>query len=145
MSCEFDKELLQKYVDNTIDPLEQVFLKEHITYCGACRNELEALMAVEKSLDSFFDDDIEVKDLDAMIRKVVDDGIYEVQMENKLKYAFGKGLQISKGIAQNSSRYIGFLPGSRLIKKGIKATASKTGSLVKTLIKREVNKFLMNS
>ena len=37
MSCKFDKDLIQNYVDNTIDPLELIVLKEHIAVCQDCK------------------------------------------------------------------------------------------------------------
>ena len=73
MSCGFDREIIQKYADNTIDPLELIFLKEHINYCGECRNELETLMALENELESFFDNEPKAVDMGLMITTLADD------------------------------------------------------------------------
>lgn len=43
MSCKFDKTLLQDYLENTIEPLEKIFLEEHLKCCRECKKELNEL------------------------------------------------------------------------------------------------------
>lgn len=142
MSCGFDKEIIQKYVDNTIDPLEFIFLKEHINYCGECRKELDLVMTLENQLDKIFDDDVDSKELDLMINRLVDDCIYELNKREKLKYALKAAIQTGSEITGNSLRFIEYMPGIRFIGKGARKTASVTGNFVKSRVKKETGKLL---
>lgn len=144
MSCGFDKEIIQKYADNTIDPLELIFLKEHINYCGECRKELDLVMTLENQLDKFFEDDVDSKELDLMINKLVDDCMYELNRKEKLKYALKGAIRTGSEITGNSLRFVEYLPGSRILAKGIKKTASFTGNLFKSRFKKEAGKLLMH-
>lgn len=136
MSCGFDREIIQKYADNTIDPLEFIFLKEHINYCGECRNELDMFMTLENELYKFFDEDSEVSDMDLNIAGLVDDCMGELNKREKLKYALNRSIKLGKGILDNSARFAGFLPGSKYIGRGVRRTASFAGNLMKSYAKR---------
>jgi hypothetical protein len=140
MSCKFDKEIIQKYVDNVIDPLEQIFLKEHVKFCEECRNEIELLMTVERELDDFFNNSVECKDLEFIINSVVDDCIKDIEKRNVLKLT----IQSGKKIASNSVKFITFIPGSRYVKKGLKTVAAKSGSLVSSVVRKQVRKLITN-
>lgn len=140
MSCSFDKEIIQKYVDNTIDPLEFIFLKEHLNYCVECRKELDLVMTLENELGKFFGEDGGSKELDFLINKLVDDCIDEVERRKKLKYAIIKGIELSGRIVGNSTRFVEFIPGSRRVGKGVRKTASVTGGLFMDFVKKRVGK-----
>ncbi|MEA4846592.1 MAG: hypothetical protein VB106_05085 [Clostridiaceae bacterium] len=142
MSCGFDREIIQKYADNTIDPLEFIFLKEHINYCGECRKELDMVMTLESELEKLFDDDSEVRDLDIMITRLVDDCMRELNKREKLKYVLNRSVKIGRGIMGNSLKFAGFIPGSRYIGNGVKRTASFAGDHVKAFVKKEAKKLL---
>ena len=142
MSCGFDREIIQKYADNTIEPLEFIFLKEHINYCEACRRELDLTMTLENELDKFFDFDAEEKDLDLIISRLVDDCMYELNKREKLKYAFNKAIEVGNGIMDNSFKFVEYIPGSKVLGKGVKKTASITGKFVKAVMKKEIGRFL---
>jgi len=142
MSCCFDKEIIQRYVDNTIDPLEFIFLKEHMSYCGECRRELDLVMTLENQLSKFFDDDTEAKELDLLITKLVNDCMDEVEKSKKLKYAINKGIEMGSHIVDNSIRFVEFIPGSKRMGKGVKKTAAATADRLKVLIRKEVGRFV---
>ncbi len=142
MSCCFDREIIQKYVDNTIDPLEFIFLKEHMSYCGECRRELDLVMTLENQLSKFFNEDSEAKELDLLITKLVDDCMDEVERNKKLKYAINKGIAIGSHIVDNSIRFVEYIPGSKRMGKGVNKTASATVGLLKALVRKEVGKLL---
>lgn len=142
MSCGFDREIIHKYVDNTIDPLEFIFLKEHMNYCGECRRELDTIMTLENELEKFFDDDTEVKDLDLLIANLVDDCMDELSRKEKVKYAFKRSLKIGNRIRHDTMRFIDYIPGKKYIGKGVKKSASITGNLMVSLIRKSVVKLL---
>lgn len=53
MSCKLDKQLLYSLADNTIEPLERIFVEEHLKYCDECKKELVLSEKLEKELNEF--------------------------------------------------------------------------------------------
>ena len=53
MSCKLDKQLLYSFADNTIEPLERIFVEEHLKYCSECKKELELIKKLDKELNEF--------------------------------------------------------------------------------------------
>lgn len=144
MSCRFDREIIQRYADNTIDPLEFIFLKEHINYCGECRKELDLTVTLENEMGKLFDDAYEERNLDLLITELVDDCMYEVNKKEKLKYIINRGIRMGSGIMDNSLRFIKYIPGSKRIGKGVRKTASATRNLLASAAKNKVGKLLVN-
>ncbi|KUO74933.1 MAG: hypothetical protein APF77_17875 [Clostridia bacterium BRH_c25] len=142
MSCGFDREIIQKYADNTIDPLELIFLREHINYCGECRKELNMVMTLENELEKFFDDDSGVRELDLLINKLVDNCMYELNKREKLKYVLNRGMKLGSSIMNNSIKFMKYIPGRRYVAKGVKKTASKTRNLLTAIVKKRVGELL---
>lgn len=142
MSCIFDKNIIQKYADNTIDPLEFIFLKEHVSYCDECRKEMDLLMTLENGLEKFFSAAPEVNDLELMITKLVNDCMYELNRREKFKYTLNKGMEIGSSIIDNSIRFIGYIPGSKSMNKGVRKSASGAGGILKRLFKKEAKRLI---
>jgi len=138
----FDKDIIQKYADNTIDPLEFIFLKEHIGYCEECRKETELAMALESSLESFFSRAPGKDGLDSVIAGVVDDCMYELNSREKLKFMLNRRLALGSSVFGNSLRFFSLIPGSERVKKGMKKAVSGAGGYFKSFLKREVEKLL---
>lgn len=55
--CRMDLNLLQDYIDNSLEPLEKVVLEEHLRVCPACRRELNHLKIVDWDTNRFFDEE----------------------------------------------------------------------------------------
>jgi len=144
MSCTFDREIIQKYADNTIDPLEFIFLKEHMNYCDECRKELDLVMALEDGMEKFFDNGYEAGKLELLITKLVDDCMYEVNKREKIKYIINSGIRTGSGILDNSLRFIEYIPGSKRIGKGVRKTASITRNILVAAAKNKIGKLLTN-
>lgn len=140
MGCLFDKEIIHRYADNTIDPLEYIFLKEHISYCDECRKETELVMTLESGLEEYFVDDPGPNRLDLMIAGLVDDCMYELNKREKLKYAVNKCMKLGSGIMNNSLRFMEYIPGRKSVNKGIQKTASGAGSFLKGLLKKKAGR-----
>lgn len=140
MSCCFDKKIIQKYADNTIDPLEFIFLKEHLNYCDECKQELDLVMTLENELSKFFNPSCDVGELDPLIAELVKDCMEELDRSNRLKHAINKGMGLGSRIMENSMRFVEFIPGSKTMGKGVKKTASYTKGMLKALVKKEVGK-----
>jgi hypothetical protein len=113
-----------------------------MNYCGECRRELDLIMTLENEMSKFFHEDCEVKDLDLLITKLVDDCMDEVEKRKKLMYAISRGMSFGSRIVDNSVRFVEYIPGSKRMGKGVKKTASVTVDLLKALVKKEVGKLL---
>ena len=50
MCCKFDKELLYAFDDKTIEPLEKIFIEEHIKYCTECQKDLRIIAVINENL-----------------------------------------------------------------------------------------------
>jgi len=50
MSCKFDKELLYSFDDKTIEPLEKIFVEEHIKYCTDCQKDLKLITIINENI-----------------------------------------------------------------------------------------------
>lgn len=49
MGCSFDKNILSRFARGKIEPLEKVFMEEHIKKCSECRSYLENERIIAKS------------------------------------------------------------------------------------------------
>jgi hypothetical protein len=50
MSCKLDKQLIYSLADNTIEPLERIFVEEHLKYCDECKKELQQIKELDSGL-----------------------------------------------------------------------------------------------
>ena len=50
MCCRIDKELLYALDDNTIEPLEKIFIEEHIKYCTDCQKDLKTIGIINENI-----------------------------------------------------------------------------------------------
>lgn len=144
MGCGFDKEIIQRYADDTIDPLEFVFLREHISYCGECRKELELVMTLENELHKFFDDDLETRELDLLLNKLVDDCMHNIDKKKKLMYAVGRSMEIGSCIVGHSLKFAKYIPGSKNVRKAAGKAASAAGNMLMSIVRKKVGKLLDN-
>ena len=48
MGCLFEKDIIKRSLSGEIEPLEKVFLEEHLKQCGECRDYLKALRAEKR-------------------------------------------------------------------------------------------------
>lgn len=69
--CRMDLDLLQYYIDRTIDPLEKIILEEHLRMCPDCRKELNRLKLIDWDLKSYFSqkEDVPVPEELAVLRE----------------------------------------------------------------------------
>lgn len=81
MSCKLDKQLLYSLADNTIEPLERIFVEEHLKYCDECKKELELTEKLEKELNEFEFEMLMPERLSTLSQLLADNCIN--QMENK--------------------------------------------------------------
>lgn len=142
MDCRFDKDIIQRYVDNTIDPLEYIFLKEHLKYCGECEKELAILTRIDEGFYRVFDADLDTPNLEGMIGKVVDECLYESERRHMLRFTLKKAVAAGTNVVENTVRFTNYLPGNKLIKAGAKKTTRAAGRLIKEAFRKEVKRFM---
>lgn len=59
MECKIDKYLLYEYLDKTIDPLEKIFLEQHLKDCIQCRKDITQMKLVLWEMDEIRESEIE--------------------------------------------------------------------------------------
>lgn len=60
MECKIDKYLLYEYLDKTIDPLERIFLEQHIKECTHCRKDITQMKLLLWEMDEIKESEIEI-------------------------------------------------------------------------------------
>jgi predicted anti-sigma-YlaC factor YlaD len=60
MECNIDKYLLYEYMDKTIDPLERIFLEQHLKTCTGCRKDLTQMKLLLWEMDEIKESEMEV-------------------------------------------------------------------------------------
>lgn len=131
MSCEkVDAALLQDYLENTIDPLERIFIENHLTICKECRRELSELKLLFWDLDNKSNFEIEFPaELDDMkaglINKVLGKGP---------KSSTSKIIDMQVNNLKLSGNFLNYMPGAKQTPKVIKQASKGLAKKVKTLI-----------
>ena len=140
MSCNFDKEIIQRYIDNRIDQLELLFLQEHIKYCADCNKELRLMEQVDQHLGAYFDLPLDCSRLDEVIAFVVEDLIVEKKNGFAVMEALRRSYKIGVKTVDRSASFIKYIPGSSMvpgvIKKTTKAASKAVGLMAKELMNR---------
>ena len=123
MKCNFDKTILHEFVDSSIDPLEMIFLSEHIKHCKSCERELNLLYETDKKLKSFYSREIQFPNrLNDIGELVVQNLSNEDNGIKGLKEVIMNSANISHIIMENSSRFIKLIPIASLFKNSIGRT-----------------------
>lgn len=122
MECSVGSYMIQMYIEGTIDPLEKIFVEEHLKVCKNCRKELTRLKLLYFELDNL-DEPSEVPDELEQVRNMVLDSIFDTGN----KYGVKKFIKQQKKALSLASGFADFIPGRSIVKKGIKATGSTIG------------------
>lgn len=113
MECNFDKTILHEFIDNSIEPLEMIFLSEHIKHCKSCEEELNMLYKTDKKLKSFYNKKTQYPNrLDGIGKLVIENLSDDDEVMKGLKEV----------IMENSSRFIKLIPGALRLKNSIGRT-----------------------
>lgn len=141
--CRMDLNLLQDYIDGTIDPLERVVLEEHLRVCPDCRKELNRLKIIDWDLKNYFSEDqaVPVPDELAVFRDASISLFLSEERENASqviedngKIGFKDVLSIQVSNLNNSLRYINILTGFNREEKTERKTTQKKKSLLRKII-----------
>ncbi len=124
MSCEkMEQELLQDYLEGTIDPLEKIFVEKHLNICGKCRRELSELKLVFWELDNKNSYEAEYpKELDMM-----GSGLINRALDGKSKSSTARMLDMQVNNMRMTGNFLKYMPGAKqtpeILKKASKGLA----------------------
>ncbi len=135
MDCKLDKVLLQDLLEGTIDPVERLFVEEHLKLCRECRRELTELKLLFWDLNDKSNYDISVpEELDQ-----IKDLILEKAAGKTAKSTTEIIYDIQRQNLRASGMFLDYVPGLKtsnmLVKEGVKAAPSAMLRMSKGLIK----------
>lgn len=144
MNCKFDKDLIQNYIDNTIDPLELIVLKEHIAVCQDCKFELDLMSKLDNSMYEYFNGLPNNDMLDEFSMNVLN-SCYKGSKFKSFKAGISKTWQINKMVVSNASRYTAYLPGSKLAANVAKKARNGVNKAVKDYVKISFKRLIVGT
>ncbi len=130
MSCDkVDASLLQEYLESTIDPLEKIFVENHLKICKECRRELSELKLLFYDLDDKSNYVIEIPaELETMRDDIIDSFL------GKRKSPSKKIIEMQVENIKTTGKFIEFLPGAKQAPKVLKQASKGFKKGVKKLI-----------
>lgn len=135
MSCDkIDDLLLQDYLDETIDPVEKIFVEKHLSICKECRRELTELKLLFWDLDNKSNYQIEYPEkLDTFGADLINDFLDE-----KTKIGVKKVVDMQVNNMKMSGKFLEYIPGAKqtpkVIKKASKGLAKGVAKGVKKML-----------
>lgn len=135
MDCNLDKDLLQDLLEGVIEPIEKLFVEEHLKSCQECRKELTELKLLFWDLNDKSNYEIEFP---AELDQIKD---------SLLKQTIGKAsestvtalINIQRNNIRTAGKFLDYVPGAtasnNLVKESLKATPSVIKKVSKGLIK----------
>lgn len=131
MSCnKIDASLLQDLIDETIDPLEKIFIESHLNTCKECRRELSELKLMFWELNSKSNYEVEYpKELDTMGAYIIDSSLGE-----KSKGTSRKVIDMQVNTIKMSGRFLEYMPGAKQTPKMLKKASKGLAKGVKKLL-----------
>ena len=142
MSCKLDKQLLYSLADNTIEPLERIFVEEHLKYCTECKNELELIEKLDKELNEFeFEIPIPER-LESLSQLLVENCINKMENEDtKLKnHNYNEEMKLLKKTIIDSYKVPYNNPYNKFIERNLTKAVGVIGKPVKKYYDRKISK-----
>ena len=142
MSCKLDKQLLYSLADNTIEPLERIFVEEHLKYCAECKNELELIKKLDKELNEF-EFEIPIPDrLSTLSQLLVENCINQMEIEDtKLKnHNYNEDMKLLKKTIIDSYKVPYNNPYNKFIERNLNKAVGLIGKPVKKYYNGKISK-----
>lgn len=140
MSCKLDKQLLYSLSDNTIEPLERIFVEEHLKYCTECKRELELIEKIDKELNEFeFEFEFEMPErLKDLSQLLVENCINKMENEDKelKKHNYNEDMKLLKKTIIGSYKLQCNNPYNKFIERNV----TKAVNLISNPAKKYCNK-----
>ncbi|MBU3093353.1 zf-HC2 domain-containing protein [Clostridium sp. CM028] len=141
MCCKFDKELLYAFDDKTIEPLEKIFIEEHIKYCTDCQKDLKLITIINENIKDELSH-IEFPDKLSIISQLVAENCISEMDNISIRMKVHNIIVTYKGIHNvitESSEAYKNNPYNNFISNRIDATFNYIKTPVKHMIKNKIN------
>ncbi|MEL1135738.1 zf-HC2 domain-containing protein [Desulfitobacterium sp. THU1] len=142
MICNLDKNLLQDLLDGVIDPVEKLFVEEHLKACSECRQEINELKLLFWDLNDKSSYDLELPlELDHIKNALLEQSLEPASQStfNSLMEVQRKNIKSARNNMKSASKFLDFVPGIKagnaLAKESLKATPSALKYVSKSLLK----------
>jgi len=126
MSCKLDTELIQDFLEGTLDPLEKIIVEEHLKACETCQREFEEMKLIFRELDELGLSDMDIPPEIACIQASVINQY--MSASGNVSFGLKEFLSIQKQVFEKAGLFLrfipGFKPGLKYIQKNIKKTPS---------------------
>jgi hypothetical protein len=135
MSCDkMDALLLQDYLEETIDPLEKIFVESHLSICKECRRELTELKLMFWDLNNKSNYELEYpEELDNLRTNLIDNFLGE-----DTRISVKKVVNMQVDTIKMSSKFLEYMPGAKqtpkVLKKASKGLAKGFAKGVKRML-----------
>jgi hypothetical protein len=142
VSCKLDKQLLYSLADNTIEPLERIFVEEHLKYCAGCKKELELIKKLDKELNEFeFEMPIPER-LSTLSQLLVDNCISQMENEDtKLKnHNYNEDMKLLKKTIIQAYKVPYNNPYNKFIERNLTKAVGLIGKPVKQYYNGKISK-----
>jgi len=121
--CNLDKDLLQKYIDKDIEPLEKILVDNHLATCSQCRKDLNQLKVMEWDLNNI-DLPKVPKDL-VIVRHAALDKYFEAIDTRETSSGTKNIMNLQYKNLKHIVSFVNYLPGKKTIEASFKKTATK--------------------
>lgn len=118
-------DLLQQYIDNTLEPLEKIILAEHLSDCYRCRRELNQLKLLD--WDMRHEPVIEPPAELAAYRMAALKTHLEAEKATQASIATEERWSLQKQTVQYTFAFITFNPVNRSVNRAVRNTFSALG------------------
>ena len=131
MSCEkIETSLLQDFLEETIDPLERIFVENHLKTCKNCRRELSELKLMFWELGNKANYEIEYpKELESLGTALVNS-----YLGKKAKSGTQKVVEMQLSTIKMSGKFFKYLPGAKQTPKMLKKASAGLAKGVKKML-----------
>jgi hypothetical protein len=131
MSCDkVDASVLQDYLEKTIDPLEKIFVENHLNICKACRRELSELKLMFWELDNKGNYETEYpKELDTMGTNLIN-----TFLGKRSKNSTRKVVDLQVNTLKISQKFLKYMPGAKQTPKLLKKASRGLAKGVKKML-----------
>ena len=141
MCCKVDKELLYALDDKTIEPLEKIFIEEHIKYCTDCKKDLKLIAIINENIkDELIH--IEFPEKLSIISQLVAENCISQMEDISIRLRIHNIIEtyrgINKVITESSGAYKNN-PYNNFINNRIDATFNYIKTPIKHLVKKKIN------
>jgi len=139
ISCKAIQELMSSYIDGELQDIEKEIINSHTANCAVCRAEFNQIKLLDWNLR--FEDKIEIPDELAKLREQTIAKLIskDVARHNNKKRSI---YELQQRNFKRMTSFIGFLPGSKIIKEtSVKiesAINQQVANTSKTLIKKMI-------